>query len=386
MNKDPMRSENEGYFYQKEQPDWKRHAPRKKPNDQPKGGTFKGAKADHLRNLKVFFIVAAIMVLLLVIAVVIVKKGTQLKQSRQASRRPSAVLAKLDATGSAHSEATTKNKTDTDAGTPASGFGGDLNTDTLKKAVLLSKRAEALAQAGSINEAVMRYQDALRLWPQLSEAWAALGHLYLVQQMYESAELTLGKAVQQNPSDPAALNDLGLVYYYQRDASRARDMFEASIEINPGYADAYYNLAHVQMDQNELSAARSNIETFLQYKPADPSGLKDLAFFSAQSKEYAQAVQQLQKAIAGAPDWPALYFDASAVCALMGDVDGAFSYLEKASGLSGPAVVYQVYMQPAFSSLRETAMGIDFEKYLAEQARLLLEQSLQNAGKGRELE
>lgn len=379
MNKEPIRSENEGYLYHKEQPDWKRHAPQRASPVKAESKQLKSAKLIHLQNLKVFFIVMIIMVVLLVAAVFVAKKGSQIIQTRNRSQKEATISSKLEKQNDLSQQTAADNLNKERLS--SLDIEAELDTVGLKKAVILSKRAEALAIAGKMNEAIERYQDSLRLWPQLSDAWAALGHIYLMQKMYDNAGMALEKAVQQNPSDAAALNDLGLSHYYRGNMDKASEMFLACRAIDPEYSDSYYNLAHVQMDNGAFDDAKANIITFLQYKPNDPAGLKSLAFFSANEKDYTLALQQLQKAILGAPDWVALYFDAAAVCALMGDAEGAFSNLERASGLSGPAAVYQVYTQPAFSSLRETVMGREFEKHLAEQARVLLDQSLNQSEK-----
>lgn len=245
----------------------------------------------------------------------------------------------------------------------------ELDTERIRRAVFLSKHAQALEAGGSTTEAIARYREALEVWPYLNDVWAKLGRAYLKTREYNKAQLALEKAVQGSPGTASLMNDLGAALLYQGQIARAMDLFEAAAEIDPSFAPTQFNLALCQLSRNDRPAARASLQVYLRIKPNDARALRELAFLDALEAHYDDALRSLQQALTESPDWPLLYFDAAAVAALMGRMDQAISYLEKAEPLSSPRAVYQIYKEPAFREIRLTELGKEFEHDLAARAR-----------------
>ena len=245
----------------------------------------------------------------------------------------------------------------------------DINTEALRRAVFLSKHGEALERSGQVEEAIKRYREALDIWPYLTSVWNQLGRVYLRQRDYPRAQIALEKAVENNPGQAELLNDLGVAYLYQGKIKRARDVLEAAMEVDPGYAPSVFNLALCHIHSNEAGPARDQLVRYLHLQPNDARALRELAFLDALDKRYQDAMDGLEKALANAAEWPLLYFDAAAVCALMGRPDQAVNYLEKVEPLTDPASVYRLYQEPAFREIRLTELGRMFELELAKRAR-----------------
>ncbi len=245
----------------------------------------------------------------------------------------------------------------------------DLNTEALRRAVFLAKHGEALERSGNRAEAIVRYREALDIWPYLTTVWGQLGRLYLLNRDYPRAQIALEKAVENNPGEANLLNDLGVSYLYQGKTQKARDLFDAAMEVDPQYAPSLFNIALCYINQNDAGNARDHLVRYLRLKSDDARALRELAFLDALEKRYEDAMDGLEKALSYAADWPLLYFDAAAVSALMGRPDQAVSYLEKAEPLTDPSTVYQLYQEPAFREIRLTELGKLFEQELAKRAR-----------------
>ncbi len=312
-----------------------------------------------LANLHRFGFILGGMVLLMVVSIMVLQMVWAFKD-RQA-QTTFTTLPALTEKSNATVSATSSNLVPTAP--------GDLNTEAIRRAIFLAKHGEALEKGGKIEDAIIRYREALDIWPYLNTAWGQLGRLYLRTRDYPRAQIALGKAVENAPGEADLLNDLGVSYLYQGKVEKARNLFDATIEIDPLYAPSLFNLALCHISRNDRGQARDTLVRYLRLKPDEPRALRELAFLDAMESRYQDAMDSLEKALARSADWPLLYFDAAAVSALMGRPDQAVNYLEKAEPLTDPATVYRLYQEPAFREIRLTELGKMFETELATRAR-----------------
>lgn len=245
----------------------------------------------------------------------------------------------------------------------------ELDTELIRRAVFLAKHGQALEESGSAAEAIGRYREALDVWPYLTAVWERLGRLYLMTHDYARAQIALEKAVENNPGSAELLNDLGVAYLYQGKVDKASNLFDAAVEVDPQYTASLFNLALCALTRNDRATARASLDRFLKFKPTDARALRESAFLDAMETKYPAALASLEAALAQAPEWPLLYFDAAAVTALMGRPEQAIRYLEKVEPLTSPSTVYRLYQEPAFRQIRLTELGKLFEKELAARAR-----------------
>ncbi len=72
------------------------------------------------------------------------------------------------------------------------------------------------------------------------------------QGRFKDAKRFYEEALKIDPDHVDALNNLGVIYFSDRDYSTAQRKFEAITRIRPGDVDAYYNLACVHAVKGEL--------------------------------------------------------------------------------------------------------------------------------------
>jgi tetratricopeptide (TPR) repeat protein len=358
-------------YYQQKPAPRKRYTPRSRPTAEPETApkrTGNLGNAIMMSNIRTFSVVGIFMFALLALAVYITGRIWQQHEenveptrgSEQTSTRlPEPPEPLSDPIGVIPSPSSS----------PQPNVRAKLDTDAMRRAVMMQKRAEGLVAVGNFREAIERYQDALDIWPYLTEVWSQLGRVYLETKEFGRAQIALERAVESDPANPELLNDLGVALLYQNRIDRAVEIFETVNDLNPGYTPALFNLALCALTKDDSENAKQYLDRFLRAKPTDARALKERAYLHAMDGALNESLTLLRRALSSAPDWAPLYFDAAAAAALLGRVDDAVRYLDKAEGLTSPHAVYQVYQQPAFREVRLTEPGKIFESNLADRAR-----------------
>ncbi len=319
-----------------------------------------------LKNLRTFGIVIGGMLLLLIISILALHGVWAVRDRELATDPQPDLLGSGAATGRVETGSTPPPTQGLSLARQAT---VELDTERIRRAIFLAKHAQALDEAGSLQEAAARYREALDVWPHLSAVWGQLGRVYLKTREFNKAQLALEKAVQGSPGTAELMNDLGAALLYQGQVDRAISLFDAAAEIDPLFPASQFNLALCHMARNDRVAARASLQQYLRLRPRDARALREQAFLDALEAQYDAAIRGLERAMLEAPDWALLYFDAAAVSALMGRLDQAITYLEKAEPLSSPRAVFQIYREPAFREIRLTELGKEFEHELASRAR-----------------
>lgn len=248
----------------------------------------------------------------------------------------------------------------------------ELDTESMRRALVMQSRAETLREAGELDRALETFQDALRIWLHLTQVWPQKGRIHLELGQYARAEVALERAVESDPANVELLNDLGVAVLYQNRIQSAMALFDTVLELDGEFAPAFFNRALGLMVLDQYEAAENEIDAFLALRPGDPAALKEKAYLQATRLAYADALVSLQSALSAAPEWAALHIDAAAVAALKGDIEGAIGFLDSAEILTGPDLVFRIYQQPAFRAIRLSEAGMAFQQVLGERARVRL--------------
>jgi spermidine synthase len=106
--------------------------------------------------------------------------------------------------------------------------------------------ADALVQAGRLDEARASYERALALDPGDALAHRGLGVVHQVQGRLEEAAGRYRAALEIDPEDPEAHNNLGAALGGLGDYPGALHHFERALALRPAYADARRNLARLR--------------------------------------------------------------------------------------------------------------------------------------------
>ena len=136
-----------------------------------------------------------------------------------------------------------------------------------KTAALVTRGAEAL-EKGNPAEAVLLYQEALRIAPDDEDLHYNLGIAYVRQGMTEKAFEHYGEALRLFPDHVEAHNNLGNLLMRAGRVDEAVDHFRAAVRIMPDYASGYNNLGTaLQQQPDKLDEATRQFEKAVALNP-----------------------------------------------------------------------------------------------------------------------
>jgi tetratricopeptide (TPR) repeat protein len=133
-----------------------------------------------------------------------------------------------------------------------------------------SALANALADTGRLDEAILHYAEALRIEPGCAEAHNNLGTVLIAK----------GKV------------DEAILHYTE------------ALRIRPGYADAHYNLAGALTAKGKLDEAMEHYCEMLRSKPDHAGAHAELAVILKRRGRTVEAIEHYQQALRLKPDWP----------------------------------------------------------------------------------
>jgi TolB-like protein/tetratricopeptide (TPR) repeat protein len=108
----------------------------------------------------------------------------------------------------------------------------------------------------------------------------------------DEAFVTIRRAQGWDPLSPVINTNLGVIYYYQGNLSRAIRQYEEALEMDPGYQPAYYRLGLAYLGQQAAAEAQKHIEKGLRLPGFSPRllGLSGYAMARSGRKDRALAI------------------------------------------------------------------------------------------------
>jgi arylsulfatase A-like enzyme/Flp pilus assembly protein TadD len=136
----------------------------------------------------------------------------------------------------------------------------------------LNAYALALSEAGRQKEAFEALQRVLKEQPDDPKAWEQLGLVELRQGHWQQSRDRSRRALELNRKLPLAWNDLGVALYQLGQKSEALDAWQAAVDLKPDLWDALWNLGTKAAEQGKTQQARKALEKFAAGAPADQYG------------------------------------------------------------------------------------------------------------------
>jgi tetratricopeptide (TPR) repeat protein len=133
---------------------------------------------------------------------------------------------------------------------------------------LYSEAKEAQAR-GDQAEAIAKYESILKVAPRLGAAYNNLGMLYFQQRDYPKAIAVLEKGLAVDPKMASASALLGISFYEAGDYGKARARLEAALRSNPKDNNAELFLANDLIKLGDLQAAARHLEELARREPSD---------------------------------------------------------------------------------------------------------------------
>ncbi len=142
-------------------------------------------------------------------------------------------------------------------------------------ALQLYGEGKVLESKGDPVGAREKYQAALAVYGNLTDAHLKLGYLYNQEKNYSQAVYHLEAAIKLNPKNPAPYETIAWIYYTQSKYAEARTAFERLAEADDSsQAKAYYGigLCYSAWQVKEYGRAREYFEKAIEADPYGPTG------------------------------------------------------------------------------------------------------------------
>jgi tetratricopeptide (TPR) repeat protein len=122
-------------------------------------------------------------------------------------------------------------------------------------------------EKGNIDDAIDKYEQALRLHPAYPEAHYNLGSALLQKGYPDEAIRQCEEALKIQPNEPDAHIVLGNAFMAKEDVDRAIAHYMQALRIRPDDSNAHYNLAIAFQEKGETEAAAREYEKARRFEP-----------------------------------------------------------------------------------------------------------------------
>ncbi|WP_019503651.1 non-ribosomal peptide synthetase [Pleurocapsa sp. PCC 7319] len=163
--------------------------------------------------------------------------------------------------------------------------------------------AEALIEAGEIEQAIVIYQQAVNLYPNRANGYRLLGNALRQAGQIEAAIVNYQQAIELSPQQSFhTYKHLGAIFTQQEKLEQAIESYQKAIALNSNQSGAIYQkLAEIFGQQQKFRAAINNLQEALKLQPKNSEIRRQLNLYQAelkwiQAKKFRQA-GNLERAI-----------------------------------------------------------------------------------------
>ncbi|MBN1672548.1 MAG: tetratricopeptide repeat protein [Kiritimatiellae bacterium] len=181
----------------------------------------------------------------------------------------------------------------------------------------------ALAKRDALDEAIVEYREALRIWPDYSVARNNLASALANQGKLEAAIREFTIALMYEPTYVTAINNLGLAYYRKGDVERAVQHYSRALELNPRYIEPRLNLATALADLGRMQEAVAQFAKALRLDPNDAITLNRLGNQLARAGKERKAIPYYVAAIRADPACAVAHYNLGNALVALGQFDAA---------------------------------------------------------------
>lgn len=128
-------------------------------------------------------------------------------------------------------------------------------------------QAKAAQSQGDIATAIARYEEILRVAPRLGPAYNNLGALYFRQREYQKAAKVLEAGLKVSPAMPSASALLGISLFEMGEYGQARPRLEAALRADSTDSNAEMYLVHDLTKLGDYEAAETHLRQLAGREP-----------------------------------------------------------------------------------------------------------------------
>jgi tetratricopeptide (TPR) repeat protein len=133
----------------------------------------------------------------------------------------------------------------------------------------LYAQAKAAQQNRDNAAAIEKYQAIIKQAPHLAAAYNNLGMLYFDERDFSHASEVLKRGLELHPDMPTASAMLGMSYFQLGMNEKAEPLLQAALRANPGDDHVEMILAHILINSKKYADAATHLNNFLSRNPKD---------------------------------------------------------------------------------------------------------------------
>jgi tetratricopeptide (TPR) repeat protein len=157
--------------------------------------------------------------------------------------------------------------------------------------------ARALVDAGKLAEAREQFELALTLDPQLSQAFAGLGKIYLMEGKWEEAGNGYASARRADPQSLDAVFGMGQAALGRGDLREAEKWYKERLKLDPEGSNPLVGLAVVDLLRLDLDGAVDNLRRAARNEPPTTKAYSVMAIIYELHKDLDQTLVNINKAL-----------------------------------------------------------------------------------------
>jgi tetratricopeptide (TPR) repeat protein len=173
---------------------------------------------------------------------------------------------------------------------------------------------------------------------ELATAFGEMGKLFMAAEYHDAAEICLQNAQQLDPGNMQWPYLRGHVYRYKSDPARAASFFEQVLTRSPQEVPALVWLADMNLAQNKPDAALEPLKKAQALNPSSGAVLYGLGRVALAKQDYAQAVKDLEGALAISPQSTRLHYPLALAYRGLGNREKAEEHLRLRGEVDLPPV------------------------------------------------
>lgn len=189
--------------------------------------------------------------------------------------------------------------------------------------------AQIHREAGRLQEAERRLQQALRTSPSSAEAWNEQGGVYLERDDTQRALTCFERALAEKSDLPYALLNAGQAASKLGRLADAENYYRRAVAVEPSSADAHNGLGLALAQQQRAAEAEQSLREAVRLKRDFPAAWNNLGVLYLITGRREQAIRTLQEAIEAAPADDVLYLNLGRAYLQAGNRDAAIALMRR---------------------------------------------------------
>ena len=193
-----------------------------------------------------------------------------------------------------------------------------------------SNLGNTLVQLGRNNEAIEHCEQAIRLNPDFEEAYNNLGNALVQKGHLEEGIKQYESAIRLDPDYVIAHCNLGNALLRAGRLGEAVDHFKMALSLKPGFAEIHNNLGSALMQQGQTQEAAEHFRQAIEIKPDYANAYYNLGTSFEAMGEYQKAADEYERALALKPDDPQANYNLGNDLAHIGRPERAIDHYRQA--------------------------------------------------------